>query len=70
MARRIADSTVALIELARRDLEFWAVRTRIWLERVHRIRVAAATIRRICQRLGYPPLSRKPSTASATTHPL
>jgi transposase InsO family protein len=27
---------------------------------VHRIRVAAATIRRICQRLGYPPLSRKP----------
>lgn len=58
-ARRIADSTVALIEHARRDLEYGAVRTRIWLERVHRIRVAAATIRRICQRLGYPPLSRK-----------
>ncbi|MBK9308338.1 MAG: transposase [Nitrospira sp.] len=59
-ARRIAESTVALIEHARRDLEYGAVRTRIWLERVHRIRVAAATIRRICQRLGYPPLSRKP----------
>ena len=28
--------------------------------RARRIRVAAATIRRICQRLGYPPLSRKP----------
>jgi len=59
-ARRIADSTVALIEHARRDLEYGAVRTRIWLERVHRIRVAAATIRRICHRLGYPPLSRRP----------
>ncbi len=59
-ARRIADSTVALIEHARRDLEYGAVRTRIWLERVHRIRVAAATIRRICHRRGYPPLRRKP----------
>lgn len=59
-ARRIAESTVTLIEHARRDLEYGAVRTRIWLERVHRIRVAAATIRRICHRLGYPPLSRKP----------
>lgn len=60
-ARRIADSIVALIEHARRDLHFGAVRTRIWLERVHRIRVAVATIRRICHRLGYPPLRRKPS---------
>jgi transposase InsO family protein len=59
-ARRVPDSTVALIELARRDLHFGAVRTRIWLERVHRVRVAAATIHRICQRLGYPPLSRTP----------
>ncbi len=59
-ARRIADSTVALIEHARRDLKYGAVRTRIWLDRVHRIRVAAATIRRICHRLGYPPLSRRP----------
>lgn len=59
-ARRIAESTVTLIKHARRDLEYGAVRTRIWLERVHKIRVAAATIRRICHRLGYPPLSRKP----------
>ncbi len=59
-ARRIADSTVALIEHARRDLKYGAVRTRMWLERVHRLRVAAATIRRICHRLGYPPLRRKP----------
>jgi transposase len=60
-ARRIADSTVALIEHARRDLDYGAVRTRIWLERVHRLQVAAATIRRICHRLGYPSLRRKPS---------
>jgi transposase InsO family protein len=59
-ARRIPESTVALIEQARRDLHFGAVRTRIWLERVHRVRVAAATIHRICHRLGYPPLARKP----------
>lgn len=59
-ARRIADATVVLFEQARRDLHFGAVRTRIWLDRVHRIHVAAATIRRICHRLGYPPLSRKP----------
>jgi transposase InsO family protein len=59
-ARRISDSTVALIEQARRDLHFGAVRTRIWLERVHRVRVAAATVHRICHRLGYPPLARKP----------
>ena len=51
---------MALIEQARRDLHFGAVRTRIWLERVHRVRVAAATIHRICHRLGYPPLARKP----------
>jgi transposase len=60
-ARRISDATVALIEHARRGLKYGAVRTRIWLECVHRIRVAAATIRRICHRLGYPSLRRKPS---------
>lgn len=59
-ARRMADSTVTSIEHARRDLEYGAVRPHIGLERGHRIRVAAATIRRIGQRLGYPPLSRKP----------
>jgi len=58
--RRTLASTVALIEQARRDLRFGAVRTRIWLERVHQVRVAAATIQRICHRLGYPPLRRTP----------
>lgn len=58
--RRIPNDTVRLLEHARCDLQFGAVRTRIWLERVHRIRVAAATIRRICQDLGYPPVRRTP----------
>jgi transposase len=57
-ARRIPPSTIALIEQARRDLQFGAVRTRIWLDQVPRIRVAAATIRRSCRHLGYPPLRR------------
>jgi transposase InsO family protein len=56
--RRLAEETVRLIEQARRDLQFGAMRTRIWLERVHRIRVATATIRRICRDLGYPPIRR------------
>ncbi len=63
--RRIPNDTVRLIEHARRDLQCGAVRTRIWLERVHWIRVAAATIRRICQALGSPPVRRLPSAAPA-----
>jgi transposase InsO family protein len=58
--RRILESTVQLIEHARRDLEYGAARIRIWLERVHRIRVAASTIQRICRQLGYPPIRRTP----------
>jgi transposase InsO family protein len=56
--RRLSEETVRLIEQARRDLQFGAMRTRFWLDRVHRIRVAAATIRRICRDLGYPPIRR------------
>ena len=56
--RRISDEAVRLIEQARRELQFGAMRTRFWLDRVHRIRVAAATIRRVCRDLGYPPIRR------------
>lgn len=38
--RRISDDVVALITQARREHEFGASRTRIWLERVHHVRVA------------------------------
>jgi len=37
------DDAVRLIEHAHRELQFGAMRTRIWLDRVHRICVAAAT---------------------------
>ncbi len=56
--RRISEEAVRLIEQARRDLHCGAMRTWFWLDRVHRIRVAAATIRRICRDLGYPPIRR------------
>ncbi|MCE7979301.1 MAG: helix-turn-helix domain-containing protein, partial [Nitrospira sp. NTP1] len=56
--QRISDEAVRLIEQARRELQFGAMRTRFWLDRVHRIRVAAATIRRVCRDLGYPPIRR------------
>ncbi len=56
--RRLSEETIRLIEQARRELQFGAMRTRFWLNRVHRIRVAAATIRRICRDLGYPPIRR------------
>lgn len=56
--RRISDEAVRLIEHVRRELQFGAMRTRLWLDRVHHIRVAAATIRRVCRDLGYPPIRR------------
>ncbi len=57
-ARRIRPEVVQLIAHARCELRFGAVRTRIWLHRVHQIRVAAATAQRICRDLGLPPLNR------------
>ncbi len=54
-ARRIRPEVVQLIAHARCELRFGAVRTRIWLHRVHQIRVAAATAQRICRDLGLHP---------------
>ncbi len=56
--RRLSEETVRLIEHVRCDLHFGAMRTRIWLNRMHPIYVAAATIRRICRDLGSPPVRR------------
>ncbi len=52
--RRIPETTVALIEQARREFGWGACRTRLWLLRVHQIKVAAKTIVRICEDLGLP----------------
>ncbi|MDH4085156.1 MAG: hypothetical protein OEU99_16580, partial [Nitrospira sp.] len=51
----LSEETVCLIEQGRRDVQFGTMRTRIWLDRVHHIRVATATIHRMCRDLGYPP---------------
>ncbi len=53
-ARRIPAETVRLIEAARREFGWGACRTRLWLLRVHQIKVAAKTIARICVDLGLP----------------
>lgn len=41
--RRISDETVRRIEEARREFGWGACRTRLWLLRVHQIKVAAMT---------------------------
>lgn len=58
--RRIGQPIVGLIEHARRDLHYGVVRTHIWLQRVHHVRISVPTIQRICRRLGYGPLRRPP----------
>jgi transposase InsO family protein len=54
--RRISTDVVALITQARREHEFGASRTRIWLERVHHVRVATETIQRVFRDIGVPHL--------------
>ncbi len=53
--RRISEDVVALITQARLEHEFGASRTRIWLERVHRVRVATETIQRVFPDIGAAP---------------
>jgi transposase len=52
--RRIPDEVVELIAHGRREFGWGACRIRIWLMRVHQVKVAAATISRICDDLGLP----------------
>ena len=51
-ARRIPTEIVDLIAHARRELQYGACRTRIWLLRVHQVKVATKTITRMCDDLG------------------
>jgi transposase InsO family protein len=48
-----------LIEHARRELEYGAARTQVWLLRVHQIRLPRATISLAFRRLGLPRLPRR-----------
>ena len=57
-SRRITPRVVELIGQARRELEYGAQRTQLWLRRVHDVRVAVGTIQRIFRDIGVPRLRR------------
>ena len=56
--RRVSPSAVELIRHARQELGYGAARTRLWLKRVHGIRLAMGTIQRVFRDLGVPRLRR------------
>jgi transposase InsO family protein len=56
--RRITPRVVELIGQARRELEYGAQRTQLWLRRVHDVRVAVGTIQRVFRDIGMPRLRR------------
>jgi transposase len=56
---RLAPETLALIEHARKVLEYGAARTQVWLRRVHQIRLPKTTITLAFRRLGLPRLPRR-----------
>jgi len=56
--RRITPRVIELIGQARRELEYGAQRTQLWLRRVHSVRAAAGTIQRGFRDIGLPRLRR------------
>jgi transposase InsO family protein len=56
--RRITPRVIELIGQARRELEYGAQRTQLWLRRVHEVRVAVGTIQRVFRDIGLPRLRR------------
>jgi transposase InsO family protein len=58
--RRVSERIVELARVARTEHQWGATRTRIWLERVHQIRVNAKTIQRVFCDLGMPFLTKTP----------
>jgi transposase InsO family protein len=58
--RRLDDRMIGLIKQARIDHRYGAGRARIWLERVHQIRVTARTLQRVFRDLGVPYLTKTP----------
>ena len=57
-ARRVSPAAVGLIRQARQECGYGAARTRLWLQRVHGIRLAMGTIQRVFRDLGLPRLRR------------
>lgn len=58
--RRVSDGILELARVARVEYRWGSTRTRIWLERVHKIRVNAKTIQRIFRDIGVPVLAKTP----------
>lgn len=58
--RRLEQRVIGLITHARTELEFGAVRTQIWLARVHQVRTTARTIQRVFRDIGRPYLTKAP----------
>lgn len=56
--RRVTPEMVELIRKARAELEYGSGKTKIWLERVHGVRLTAVTIQRVFRDLGMPRLRR------------
>jgi transposase len=56
--RRLAETTIELIRIARLEYRWGAPRTRLWLERDHALKVNARTIQRVFCDLGVPVLAR------------
>ena len=58
--RRLPAATIELIRVARTEHQWGAPRTRVWLERVHAVRVNARTIQRVFRDIGIPVLTKTP----------
>jgi transposase len=56
----VSEGIVEWARVARTEHRWGATRTRIWLERVHQIRVNAKTIQRVFCDLGLPALTKTP----------
>jgi len=54
--RRVSPTAVELIRHTRQELGYGAARTRLWLQRVHGVRLAMGTIQRVFRDVGLPRL--------------
>lgn len=56
--RRVTPEIIELMKRARAELEYGSGKTKIWLERVHRVRLTTVAIQRVFGDLGMPRLRR------------
>src|SRR5262245_33671661 len=56
--RRLTPEVIELIRQARQEMNYGASRTRLWLLRLHQVRLAMGTIQRVFRDIGLPRLRR------------